>query len=73
MTNGNGQQPPVVYDAKAEVAVKLNVATWNQILAVIAEAPWKIADPLMTEIRNQITATLDAQQGAASAPELRPQ
>jgi hypothetical protein len=72
MMNGNGQQPPVVYDGRAEVAVKLNVATWNQILAVIAETPWKIADPLMTEIRNQITSTLNA-QGATPGAELRPQ
>ena len=74
MMNGNGNPTPspppgtqsTVYDGRTEVAVRLPVVTWNSILTVIADAPWKIADPLMTEIRRQITATLEP---AARSPD----
>jgi len=58
MINGHAEQKQV-YDGRTEVAVRLPVNTWNNILTVIADAPWKIADPLMTEIRRQITETLE--------------
>ena len=73
MMNGNGNPTPspppgtqsTVYDGRTEVAVTLPVVTWNSILTVIADAPWKIADPLMTEIRRQITATLEPARAIA--------
>ena len=69
MMNGNGNAPApgtqsTVYDGRTEVAVTLPVVTWNSILTVVADAPWKIADPLMTEIRRQITAKLEPKPGA---------
>ena len=62
MMNGNGtrtQQAKQVYDGRTEVSVTLPVNTWNNILTVVADAPWKIADPLMMEICLDTTATLE--------------
>ena len=70
MMNGNGNGHPgpgvqnTVYDGKTEVAVTLPVDTWKAVLTVVADAPWKIADPLMNEIRRQITATLEPKPGS---------
>ena len=70
MMNGNGAAPQQqVYDGRTEVSVTLPVNTWNNILTVVADAPWKIADPLMTEIRRQITATLDHAPQAEAPPQ----
>lgn len=67
MINGNGPQPaptPAQFDGRTEVAVNLNVNTWNVVLALISKAPWETADPLIQEIRRQITARLEPQAGA---------
>jgi hypothetical protein len=69
MMNGNGQQQPAApttaFDGRTEVAVTLNVNTWNVVLSVISKAPWEVADPLIQEIRRQIATSLEPQAGAA--------
>ena len=70
MMNGNGQaEQKQAYDGRTEVAVSLPVNVWNEILTVIADAPWRKADPLMTEIRRQITAKLDPPHLDTSGPQ----
>jgi hypothetical protein len=39
-----------------EVTVKLTVERWNQILALLSEAPYKVVAPLIQEIHQQCTA-----------------
>jgi hypothetical protein len=71
MINGNGHHqpaPPPAIDGRTEVAVTLQVNTWNLVLTLIAKAPWEAADPLIQEIRRQITVTLDPAALAASDP-----
>lgn len=71
MINGNGHHqpaPPAPIDGRTEVAVTLQVNTWNLVLTLIAKAPWEAADPLIQEIRRQITVTLDPAALAASDP-----
>lgn len=63
----NGQQPQTI-DLRQEVSVTLNLATWNNVLACIVEAPWKTADPLMTEIRRQLALVIDAPKLPADRP-----
>jgi hypothetical protein len=53
----NGQQP--VYDGNLQVEVKLSLNTWQVVMTVISEAPWKTADPLLSEIRRQLGAALE--------------
>lgn len=53
----NGQQP--VYDGNTPVSVNLSLNTWNAVLSMIAEAPWKTANPIMTEVQKQIASALE--------------
>jgi hypothetical protein len=75
MMNGNGQaqpQPAPVFDGRTEASVTLQLNTWNVILALIAEAPWKTADPLIAEVRRQLTASLDPAAAEHSAQPAAP-
>jgi hypothetical protein len=53
----NGQPP--VYDGALQVEVKLPLNTWNLVMTLLAEAPWKTADPLIVEVRRQIGVALE--------------
>jgi hypothetical protein len=48
-------------DDAAKLTITLQVAEWNQILAVLADAPFRIVAPLI----NQITAQAQSVQGIA--------
>lgn len=73
MINGNGQQQPMsappAFDGRTEVPVTLQVNTWNVILSVISKAPWETADPLIQELRRQITASLEPSQPPQHQPQ----
>jgi len=58
----NGQLEQQVFDGNTQVSVTLTLTNWNQVLNMISEAPWKIADPLMQEVRKQIGQGLQGQQ-----------
>jgi len=64
----NGQQPQQV-NLQQEISVTLTFVTWNTILSCIAKQPWEIADPLMAEIRKQVTAAVQATQPGANGPQ----
>ena len=55
-TIGNGQPPE--FDGKTEIAVRLNVDTWNIVLSLIAKGPWEIANPVILAVQQQLRATL---------------
>lgn len=46
------------------MTVNLDQPEWNQLLAVLAQAPWNVANPLIMKIGEQLRAQ--------SAPEARP-
>jgi len=48
-------------DDTAKLTITLQVSEWNQILAVLADAPFRIVAPLI----NQITAQAQSVQGVA--------
>lgn len=68
----NGSPPQVAtYDGNLAVQVTLPLITWQNILNIIAEAPWKTADPLMTQIRQQVSTALESAQPVVPGNELR--
>jgi hypothetical protein len=46
------------------IAVQLTVGDWNQVLAMLAEGPFRIVAPLITKIREQAL-----KQGNGAAPQ----
>jgi hypothetical protein len=66
MMNGNGQAPQPVqqqtYDGNIQVPITLNLATWTAVLNLVAEAPWKTADPLLKAMNEQIRQVLEGGQ-----------
>ena len=40
--------------------VELDDNKWGQVMALISEAPWKVANPLLMEIGNQLRAQVQA-------------
>ena len=49
------------------VKVELPVVEWNQVLAILAEHPFRIVAPIIGKIRAQAQAALNAQQASALA------
>lgn len=47
------------------VAVYLPLEDWNRVLAVLSQAPWNVANPLIMAMGEQLRA---AQSTAAPAP-----
>lgn len=47
------------------LSVTLTAAQWNSVLALIAEGPWRIADPLIKSITRQIFEGASAAQRQA--------
>jgi hypothetical protein len=36
--------------------VSMQEAEWNQLISIIAQAPWSVANPLLTRITQQLQA-----------------
>lgn len=66
--NGATPQPIPTFDGNTQIPITLPLATWNIVLTLIAEAPWKTADPLVKELHRQIQIVLEGspqrQQGS---------
>lgn len=59
----NGQQPPQqqrTYDGSLPITVTLNLMAWQQIINILQEtaAPWKLTNPLITELGSKIESAL---------------
>ena len=48
------------------IEVRLPIEQWQQVLAILATAPWAQANPLIMELGNQLRART-AESAAASA------
>ena len=48
--------------------VELSDQQWGQVMAILADAPWKIANPLLMEMGNQLRAQALAQNPMPSNP-----
>jgi hypothetical protein len=57
--------PPPDPDARP-VAVTLSVVEWNQVLAGLAEGPFRIVAPLIGKIRQQAMEALGPAPGAVA-------
>lgn len=45
-------------------SVELNDAEWQQVIAIVSDAPWKVAHPLLMRIGGQLNAqALQFKQG----------
>jgi hypothetical protein len=42
--------------------IRLQEAEWNQVISIIAQAPWTTANPLLTAITRQLQEQKSAQQ-----------
>jgi hypothetical protein len=52
------------------LTVTLEVQQWNAVMALLAEGPYRVAAPLLTEIQRQcMMATAPAANGAAALSE----
>jgi hypothetical protein len=40
--------------------VELNDNQWGQVMSILADAPWKVANPLLMEMGNQLRAQMQA-------------
>ena len=50
--------------------VELDTNKWGQVMSILADAPWKIANPLLMEIGEQLRAQSSTPaQSIAPAPE----
>jgi hypothetical protein len=54
--------------------VRLQEAEWNQLISIIAQAPWSVANPLLTAITRQLQeqkapARINLDGGTAAAEE----
>jgi len=58
------QTQPQPVEATMKMGVTLEAQQWNQIMAVLSEAPYKIAAPLIQTVGEQLQ-----QQAQAQAPQ----
>lgn len=65
------QQQPIQLNPTDKIPITLEAQQWNLVLMTLAEAPFKIAAPLIEAIRGQCMtherATIDAVQPPAEA------
>ena len=63
---------PIALNPTDQIPVRLEAQQWNQVLMIISEAPWKIAAPLIEQIRSQCMTheqhELDARPAAPAEP-----
>jgi hypothetical protein len=53
------------FEPTAPVAVTLQAAQWNGVIAALVKAPWEFADPLIRAITAQIASQAPKPNGAA--------
>jgi len=51
-------------EATDQITVKLTAAEWNQVLATLAEGPYRTVAPLLAKIQKQAMAQDSASSGA---------
>lgn len=49
-------------DGALQVAVTLTAEQWNQVLDLVANGSWRVANPLMKTITDQVFAAASAAQ-----------
>jgi hypothetical protein len=55
------------------MTVELSEAEWNQVINILAQAPWNVANPLLVRITQQLQVQKSAMpMAAASADGLDP-
>jgi hypothetical protein len=45
-------------------SVELNDQQWGQVMSILSDAPWKVANPLLMAIGDQLRAQFQASQSA---------
>lgn len=53
------------------LAIHLEQEDWNRVLAVLSQAPWNIANPLIMAIGEQLRAQAPRPNGAGEPQEAR--
>jgi hypothetical protein len=56
-------------DAAMTISVSLDPAQWAVVVQALSDAPWRLADPIIREVRARLDATA---QPSASAPPSQP-
>ena len=51
------------------IAVQLDLEEWQRVLAVLAQAPWSTANPLIMKIGEQLRASAPKPDAAIRMPE----
>ena len=54
------------------IAVTLQAQQWNVVLGALAEAPWRVADPLIREIARQAEAPPEPLAAEPPPPTAKP-
>jgi hypothetical protein len=49
------------------MTVELTEAEWNQVISILAQAPWNVANPLLVRITQQLQAQKAAMPMAAAS------
>jgi hypothetical protein len=72
MINGSTNTPaqPPTYDGAMPVPITLTLNSWQQALNLLTEGPWKLANPLITDIQRQLQIFLET---APTVDQPRPQ
>ena len=47
--------------------VELETSEWNQVIAILAQAPWNVANPLLNRVAEQLRVQNSATATAATA------
>jgi len=55
-------QEPAQLDLNTPVPITLPLGAWNTILGLIMEGPWKVSDPIVQVIRQQIAQVAQSRQ-----------
>ena len=50
--------------ADLPISVTLVAEQWNQVIALCAEGPWRIANPIINELGRQLNAAAEASVAA---------
>jgi len=67
MNSANGQVP--LPDGRTRVKVEMTIDEWNQVLALLAEGPFRIVGPLIGQIREQAAGQI-RQASPAPGPQI---
>jgi hypothetical protein len=61
-------QTPTPVPPNYPMAVQLEAQQWNQVIASLADAPWRVAAPLIESITSQLSALTRQQDQVPAAP-----